>query len=204
MMRFLGAGRCRCKAWHSLGHLPHLVSRERRHGPFGLADAIPADSGGCLQHRTEARGGTKEQFPGRPAPRRCRRRCGGGSPGGRLLEKADGHRLGNYRLRATVPSPSPGSRLEVEAMLRTGHERGAYLEAWETAARPGCALQVRPGARGDAQRRHQRLPGIPGVLPQCGRYGALCRDETGQTFTSVLGPLVLETVALLPLRRDVS
>ena len=63
---FLGARASRPhQAWHSLGQLPHL--EQPATAPwlsFGLADGVPADSGGCLQHRTEAQRRPKGQHAG--------------------------------------------------------------------------------------------------------------------------------------------
>ena len=88
---FLGARASRPhQAWHSLGHLPHLDQP----GPaprlsFGLADAVPAHRGGCLQHRTEAQRRPKGQdaggtpaLPGDAVPA-----VRWGVSGGRLLGK---------------------------------------------------------------------------------------------------------------------
>ena len=125
---FLGARASRPhQAWHSLGHLPTWINRERRHGsPSAWPMGFPP-TGGCLQHRTEAQRRPKGQnagetpaLPGNHSPlegesqKPSRQAKGDAVGGGRRAtsQKADVRPLGNSRLRASRAPARPSGSFE--------------------------------------------------------------------------------------------
>ena len=87
---FLGARASRPhKAWHSLGHLPHLdQSGTAPWLSFGLADAVPADRVAACSIALKLSGGQRDRMrAGRPRSQAMpSRRCGGGCLAGDFSE----------------------------------------------------------------------------------------------------------------------
>ena len=116
---FLGARASRPhKAWHRLGHLPHLDQTETAPGlSFGLADAVPAHRVTACSIVLKLSAGQRDRMrAGRPRSQVIRDRMRAGRPRSQVgrpdgevggirratSRKADLHPLGNSRLPARV------------------------------------------------------------------------------------------------------
>ena len=88
---FLGARASRPhKAWHSLGHLPHLDQPGMAPWlSFGLADPVPAHRVAACSIALKLSGGQRDRMrAGRPRSQAMpSRRCGGGCPAGGFSER---------------------------------------------------------------------------------------------------------------------
>ena len=112
---FLGARASRPhKAWHSLGHLPHLDQPATAPWlSFGLADAVPADRVAARSIALKLSGGQRDRMrAGRPRSQAMR------AVGGvwrATSQKSDPHPLGNSRLPASRgPAPGRGRSFQSE------------------------------------------------------------------------------------------
>ena len=142
---FLGARASRPhKAWHNLGHLPHLDQPGTAPWlSFGLADAVPADRVAARSIALKLSGGQRDRMrAGRPrsqgnhsplegeSQKPSRQAKADAVGGGRRAtsQKADLHPLGNSRVPASrAPAPGPGGSLQSETTDFCGLSRARTL-----------------------------------------------------------------------------
>ena len=141
---FLGARASRPhKAWHGLGHLPHLDQPGMAPWlSFGLADAVPAHRvAACSIALKLSRGQRDRMRAGRPRSQAMpSRRCRGGC-GGRLLRKPTCTQTEAATPRAPKTGPGGG---DLTALAGTGGENPFRPSREHPVGGPSPACRQRP------------------------------------------------------------